>query len=263
MSHHLPQQPDCAAAWLAAAQFVDGQVRHEAHNVLIDIEDPTAGASLSDPVVSRVEEFLSASGKSVICVANTIFPEALYRRHGAPAFINEFHEKILPKVRQKRKKEWSGYYFERMTAWPSIKGKPVNQLWSLVERIRNEGNKSLNNFELALFDPARDIDNSPYGGQCLSFLSFKLLRAEKGDPKRLTLTAIYRNHYYIEKLLGNLIGLGRLMDFVAGEGGVGVGPLTVLSTHATIDEPGGAKRNDVTALLKRCAESQAKLIAAA
>jgi hypothetical protein len=35
-----------------------------------------------------------------------------------------------------------------------------------------------------------------------------------------------------EKLLGNLVGLGRLMSFVAREGGLGVGALTVVSTHA-------------------------------
>ncbi len=258
MSHHVPPQPDCAAAWLAAAQFVDDQAGHETHNVLIDVEDPTADASLADPIVLEVEAFLRASEKSVVCVANTIFPDALYRRHGAPAFMDEFHEKVLPKVR--RSNRWSGYYFERMTAYPTLKGKPLNQLWSMVERIRDKGNKSLNKFEMSLFDPERDIDNSPYGGQCLSFLSFKLL---PGAEKRLALTALYRNHYYIEKLLGNLIGLGWLMAFVAAEGGVGVGPLTVLSTHAKIDQPGGVKRSEVTDLLKRCAQARAGLQPAA
>ena len=254
MSHHLPPRPDCVAAWLAAAEYVDGQFGHEAHNVLIDVDDPTAGTSLADPIVSEVEAFLSASGKSVVCVANTIFPEALYRRHGAPAFMDVFHKKVLPKVR--RSNRWSGYYFERMTSYPTVNGEAINQIWSIVQRIRDEGNKSLNKFEVCLFDPERDIDNSPYGGQCLSFLSFKLL---PGAEKRLALTALYRNHYYIEKLLGNLIGLGRLMAFVAAEGGIGVGQLTVLSTHAKIDQPGGVKRSDVTDLLKRCAKTRAGL----
>ena len=258
MSHHLPPQPDCAAAWLTAVQFVDCQGGHEAHNVLIDVDDPTAGASLADPIVSEVDAFLGASGKSVVCIANTIFPDALYRRHGAPAFMREFQEKVLPKVHRSQK--WSGYYFERMTDYPTRKGKPINQLWSMVKRIRDKGNKSLNKFEISLFDPERDIDRSPYGGQCLSFLSFKLL---PGAEKRLALTALYRNHYYIEKLLGNLIGLGRLMAFVAAEGGVALGPLTVLSTHTIIDQPGGAKRSEVTDLLNRCAQARAGLRPAA
>ena len=257
MSHHLPPQPDCAAAWFAAVQFVDCQGGHEAHNVLIDVDDPTAGASFADPIVSEVEAFLGESGKSLVCIANTIFPDALYRRHGAPAFMDEFQEKVLPKVRRSRR--WSGYYFERMTAYPMHGEEPLDQLWSIVERIRDKGNKSLNKFELSLFDPERDIDNSPYGGQCLSFLSFKLL---PGAEKKLTLTALYRNHYYIQKLLGNLIGLGRLMIFVAKESGVGVGPLTVISTHAYIDSPKSSRRSDINKLISDC-QAAKKLSAAA
>jgi hypothetical protein len=68
-------------------------------------------------------------------------------------------------------------------------------------------------------------------------MSFKVI---PGAEKTLTLTAMYRNHFYVEKLLGNLVGLGRLMDFVAGEAGLNVGALTVVSTHAEIDQP---KRN--------------------
>ena len=249
MSHCLPPQPDCAAAWLCAAKFVDDQKDHEAYNVLIDIVNPTMGADINDPMVSVVDRFLGGSGKSVVTVANTIFPNELYRRHGAPEFFEEFRNKVLPKVR--RNKRWSGYYFERMIAYPKVDGGDINQLWRIVERIRDKNNVSRNKFELSLYDPERDIDNSPYGGQCLSFLSFKLL---PGIDKKLTLTAMYRNHYYIEKLLGNLIGLGWLMNFIAMETGIGVGSLTVLSTHAKIDQPHGCKRKDVRDLLSKCSK---------
>ena len=40
------------------------------------------------------------------------------------------------------------------------------------------------------------------------------------------LTAMYRNHTYITRCLGNLIGLGRLQAFVAKEAGVKLGSLT-------------------------------------
>jgi thymidylate synthase len=82
--------------------------------------------------------------------------------------------------------------------------------------------------------------------QCLSFLSFKL-----DHESRLMLTAVYRNHYYIARLLGNLVGLARLMAFVGQEAGVHVGPLTIVSTHAEIDAPGGG-RKDVNQLLTKC-----------
>ena len=157
-----------------------------------------------------------------------------------------FQGNVLKKVR--RNDRWSGYYFERMIDFPVPEGEPPNQLWGIVERIRNDQVRALNKFELSLFDPVRDVDNSPYGGQCLSFMSFKVV---PGAQKTLTLTAMYRNHFYIEKLLGNLIGLGRLMSFVARETGLEVGALTVVSTHAEIDQPSGARRSDVTAMISR------------
>jgi hypothetical protein len=244
----VPPQPNCAAAWLEAAKTVDGQVGHEAHNVMIDVVNPTAGATLADPIVAFVNGFLVAREKSIECIANTIFPQALYRRYGGDQFIEVFHKRVLPKVRNNAR--WSGYYFERMTSMPQLGGGTLDQLSRMIARIRDPSNTSLNKHEVSLFDPERDVTGSPYGGQCLSFLSFHLV---PGTPRTLLLTAQYRNHYYVEKLLGNLIGLGRLMAFVAKETKTKVGALTVLSTHAQIDQP-AATRQQITTLLEQCSQ---------
>ncbi len=159
-------------------------------------------------------------------------------------FFDVFRDKVLKRVR--RSERWSGYYFERMIDYPVRVGEPPNQLWDIVERMRNGQVRALNKFELSLFDPVRDVDNSPYGGQCLSFLSFKIVA---GAERTLTLTALYRNHFYIEKLLGNLIGLGRLMTFVGREAGLRVGALTVISTHAEIDLPDRTRRSDLASMI--------------
>jgi hypothetical protein len=242
----IPTQPDCAAAWLESVKRVEAlKQNHEANNVVIDVVDPLANTTLANSIVRRVNEFLMAREKSVETIANTIFPQALYRLHGHPKFIEVFHEQVLPKVAKNSK--WSGYYFERMTAAP-------DQLSTQVERLGKKSNKALHKFELSLFDPERDVDNSPYGGQCLSFLSFHVV---PGTPRTLLLTAQYRNHYYIEKLLGNLIGLGRLMGFAAAETGSKVGSLTVLSTHAQIDLPKPGTRQDIADLLAQCSQAPA------
>ncbi len=47
---------------------------------------------------------------------------------------------------------------------------------------------------------------------------------------------MYRNHTYITRCLGNLVGLGRLQAFVAKEARVKMGSLTVVSTHAELDK---------------------------
>lgn len=252
----IPPQPDCASAWREAVRGVDAQPAHAAYNVIIDVADPTANATRQEVGVAVVDDFLSVGAKSVETVANTIFPAGLYYRYGAPAFFDVFRDRVLAKVR--RNERWSGYYFERMMQLPVSGGEPRNQLWNIVERIRNEQVRALNKFELSLFDPLRDVDNSPYGGQCLSFLSFKVV---PGTPRMLTLTAQYRNHFYVEKLLGNLIGLGRLMAFVARETQLQVGPLTVISTHAEIDQPNRARRSDITAMIGRFDQTRAPLAA--
>jgi hypothetical protein len=256
----IPSQPDCASAWREAVRAVDDRPGHSAYNVVIDIADPIVHATLADARVAIVDEFLSDCEKSVETVANTIFPAGLYRRYGAPAFFEIFRDKVLTKVR--RSERWSGYYFERMIHYPVTEGDSPNQLWDIVERLKDEKVRALNKFELSLFDPARDVDNSPYGGQCLSFLSFKVI---PGPEKTLTLTVMYRNHFYIEKLLGNLIGLGRLMDFVAREAGLKVGALTVISTHAEIDQPRrdgkSASRSDIIAMIAKFDQATALLAA--
>ncbi len=252
----VPSQPDCAAAWRDAVRAVDAAPGHQAYNVIIDVSDPVASATVAHPGIAAVDAFLTPRAKPIDTVANTIFPASLYMRHGAPAFFDVFSTRVLPKVR--RGERWSGYYFERMTNYPVLAGDPPNQLWDIVTRMKNGSVKALNKFELSLFDPVRDVDNSPYGGQCLSFLSFKVV---PGTPRKLILTAQYRNHYYVEKLLGNLIGLGRLMSFVAREAGLAVGPLTVVSTHATIDQPGGASRTELKTLLDQFDQTMVPLAA--
>lgn len=242
----VPSQPDCASAWREAVRAVDDQPGHSAYNVIIDVAAPTVNTTRQDPRVVVVNDFLSGYGKSVETIANTIFPAGLYFRYGAPAFFDVFRDNVLKKVR--RNARWSGYYFERMMQYPTTNGASQNQLWNIVQRIRDERIRALNKFELSLFDPERDVDSSPYGGQCLSFLSFKLL---PGETKTLALTAMYRNHFYIEKLLGNLIGLGRLMAFVARETNLNVGTLTIVSTHAEIDQPKDARRGDIEAMIAK------------
>lgn len=252
----VPSQPDCASAWREAFRAVDAQSGHAAYNVIIDVEDPVARTTRQDARIAIVDDFLSGCDKSLETVANTIFPAGLYHRYGAPAFFDVFRDNVLKKVR--RNERWSGYYFERMIQYPVPAGEPPNQLWNMVGRIRDEHVRALNKFELSLFDPVRDVDNSPYGGQCLSFLSFKIV---PGTEKTLSLTAMYRNHFYVEKLLGNLIGLGRLMAFVARETGLKVGALTVVSTHAEIDHPGGARRQNIAAMIAKFDQASAPLAA--
>ncbi len=179
----VPPQRDCASAWREAVRAVDAQPGHTAYNVVIDVSDPVSNTTREDARIAVVDDFLSGCDKSVETVANTIFPIGLYHRYGAPAFFGVFRDNVLKKVR--RNERWSGYYFERMMQYPVPAGEPPNQLWNIVERMRDDHVRALNKFELSLFDPVRDVDHSPYGGQCLSFMSFKVVPSTEAA---LTLT---------------------------------------------------------------------------
>ncbi|MET3835213.1 thymidylate synthase [Brevundimonas sp. UYEF29] len=249
----IPSQPDCATTWREALRAVIAQGM-EAHNVILDIADPTAGATLADPVVRKVDEFLrSKNVKPVETVANTLFPAALSRRYPGPDLYEAFMTKVLRAAGKSG--PWSGYYFERMIHLRGPDGAVVNQLADIIDRISDPKVVARNKFEIQTFDPTRDVTRSPYGGQCLSHGSFKLRKA--GAVDKLDLTVLYRNHFYVEKLLGNLIGLGRLMAFVAEQSGVQVGALTVVSTHACADQPRDAQKRqtsvaEIKALLTAC-----------
>ncbi|MBK8210328.1 MAG: hypothetical protein IPK78_10520 [Rhodospirillales bacterium] len=250
----VPTQAGCGVAWLTAAQKID-DAGGNLYNVVVDIENPATLTAMDRRVIGALDGFLRTHEKlPVDSVANTIIPYALYRKYGAPQFYDVYEKDVYPRVTKPQ--EW-GRYFYRMIHYETRSGM-MNPLQRLVEKVRTQvnGPRTYGNvFELPVTDPALDVNtynaacdgNLLRGGPCLSFLSFKL------HPTRgLMLTAMYRNHYFIQRTLGNYIGLGRLQAFVAEEAGVAMGPLTCISTHAELDTGPWGKR-DVRRLLQECA----------
>jgi thymidylate synthase len=119
---------------------------------------------------------------------------------------------------------------ERLIAWRSKEeGARIPQLENIIERMKNEvGNAAPKSsaYDLAIFSAGLDPGYMSF--PCLSHLSFKLDIANQ----QVHLSALYRNHHFISHGYGNFLGLGRLMRFVAGQVGLGVGELLCVSTHA-------------------------------
>jgi hypothetical protein len=228
MFHAIPAAKTCAVAWVIAAQELIS-LGDEAYNVVVDIDDPIRHTPRDKAIIMGLDSFLRERRVyPIVTVANTIFPQDLYRRHGAKKFRAEY----LRGYDSLKNKGW-GRYFERMVRWQTDdEGNVTDQLSDLVKKLsQNLGGKQKYKsvYEMTLFDPARDRRRNR-NRQCLSFLSFKL------HPDRgLMLTAMYRNHSYIARALGNFIGLGNLMAYIAEQIGTTVGPLTCISTHAEMD----------------------------
>ena len=241
---YVPIEPKetCAQAWLATALAVQ-ELGGNAYNVIVDIADPLTETDSDAALIREVDAFLRCrNANTLIGVANTIFPQSLLTRHGPDQLYGVYLDTVLPRMK-KMTRDW-GRYFERLTSWPTIDGsrlRTINPLEDLIHCMRNqiESNRTYRNiYEMTIYDPTRDAGKVS-NRQCLSFLSFKLTQENE-----LSLTVMYRNHAYIARGLGNFIGLGRLMGFVAGQSGASMGSLTCVATHAFIDY-GKSRRNDM------------------
>jgi thymidylate synthase len=244
-------RPSCAQAWLSASQAVYESHGHEANHVVIDVEFPTIETPQDAEVTRLLNSYLKQhleNGFTSDTVANTIFPLATYEAHGSPEFYDVYRKKVFPRLKRSGK-DW-GRYFERMIDYPK-NGSAENLLKDLIAELKKNlaADRTFRNiYELPIFDPFQDREGSPIGRPCMSFLSFKL---DAND--RLLLCVMYRNHFYTEKLLGNLVGLGRLMHFIAMEANIEVGQLSVVSTHAQVD-PAGGTQQQLKALHSQCVE---------
>lgn len=234
-------------SWLAAVTHIEMQGRR-CRNVVVEIDDPDTVTPADKCVIALVDDSLRQyRDTSVLTVAGTIFPQGLYKRHGAANLASRFFSTMAS---AKRKGTW-GTYAMRLMRRPNRKGDGfIDPLALMIDKLRRAAGKGkgfVSNYELGVHDASDLSDDEPFGCDvplysaaedatmvrnqpCLSHLSFKLI-----NKSELELTAIYRSHYYAERALGNLIGLRHLMNFVAAEAGVQAGRMTCISTDAYLD----------------------------
>jgi len=241
-------------AWLSAVNLLTNLDGRCAYNVILDVEHPIMLPQLDRRIVEALDRFLiSHDRQPVSTVAATIFPASHYRQRGAKGVLQDFPEKVYPRI----KKSW-GTYAGRMLVRSNRNGQEASPLEIIIHKLRQQASRRgglraiyelsmIDIFaELPLYDPeldARRTLNQP----CLAHLSFKL-REDHG----LMLTALYRNHYYVERALGNLIGLSQLLFFVAKESGLQPRGLVCHSTFARLDLDGGWTMHELNHLIGEC-----------
>ena len=242
--------------WLETAKVIQKTDGFHLGGVFVHIEDPLRMARDELAVVRHVDAFLRAHNQyPVSTVANTIFPASLDQGDGVDAFT----ERYLQVFERSMKSGW-GRYFERLVRWPDPKGgPPINQLAVIIDMLKGArtGTFHTDKYELVVSDPARRIRNVR-DRPCLSLIE---LKPEK--PNRLHMLATYRNHYYVQKTLGNMLGLASLQEFIAREAGFEAGTLTISSTNATLETSAGLwGKNDVRTLIDQCDKLLLKQLAA-
>ncbi|GJL87164.1 MAG: hypothetical protein DHS20C03_08730 [Minwuia thermotolerans] len=248
------------AVWLAAAEYLAGCANTEDFDVFLHVAEPTVLSKADATVYREVDNFLQSRGAfSLHTIAETIFPLDDYLRGGASRVFDDYPPKIRTIQKARSDGNWGNYAF-RFLRQKDFQGQTFNPLQDLVNKINKHGQYRAS-FELglgrpfedevAIYDPATDRKR-PYGGPCLSHLSVKV------HSGQVRINATYRSHYYVRRLLGNLVGLGRLQYFLAHETGLEMGGLTINSTFARLDTGSGQGsgghwgRRDIRALLSRC-----------
>ncbi len=246
------QAATATEVWLNAMEYLLDQPDHQRYNLTLAVEEPTTITPLEKDVLDVIDAALVKRNLNPLStVAGTIFPANHYLRSGADGVYEDFPNDFA----LADKFSW-GTYAMRMVRMKGKEGKTINPLKTLVNKIKDrpsnyrlfyEMNVSdLNDLDIPLYRTALDhkrLLQQP----CLSHLSFKIYPGDK-----LTLAAMYRSHYYTERALGNLLGLGQLQYFIASETGLGIGPLVCHSTHARIDTPKGMGLTAIRALVSEC-----------
>ena len=252
---HTVRANSCGEAWLKACTWLAGEPQRSTFNMIVGIENPRFVSRSDFHIVQTVDKFLEGHGKAPTgTVAGTIFPAGLYKRNGTKGVYE-----MYPQIYEEIKTQW-GTYAMRMIQRNGTKGE-YYPLRELVEKIRT--NKDTTRIraiyemgtliagDLPIYDPESDR-SLQIGQPCLSHLTFKIIGKDK-----LSLTVLYRSHYYVERALGNFIGLAQLLAFVAKETELQVGPLVCHSSYAKLESGGGWTSGDTLSLLDDCARDAA------
>jgi hypothetical protein len=179
----------------------------------------------------------AAEMQKVQTVANTIFPQSLWRqakgdRHALYAsYIENLPEYVAMEPNKNRK----GLYFGRLIAF-DLDSKTGDRLAYVPEgSIPENGNQlefiithckkgfRISAFQASVFDPARDHTGAAQlGFPCLQHVTFVPHFAEG----QLELNAFYATQQLFEKGYGNYLGLARLGLFVANQSGLNLSRVT-------------------------------------
>jgi thymidylate synthase len=210
-------------AWRAGCQAVLGIQHHRVRNLITEIERPT----LSNPIWLRSYDPMSVGADDRLSVtAKVLFP-TMRRLNGEPR--EHYYARWATILRRGRKSgklhsSWGSTYFERLL---SLDGSD-NQIERAIHALTTWQRKET---AIVMHLSAPHIDRlKPIGSPCLQFVE---VLWDADDT--IHLVALYRNHDSLKKALGNFIGLGRLLAFIAHGANKKPGTLICHSVRAYCD----------------------------
>jgi hypothetical protein len=248
--YYSQEETNLSVAWARAFSMVSAKYGRELSPFLVSITGFDNGIVVEDKGLRHaLDTSLDESGhQSIETVANTIFPESLWRRSGRDRtkLFEQYLENLPDYVAMAPKKNRCGLYFARLIAFDldpatgdrlphmpaDLARHKGNQLEFIIGKWQ-DGLRRRGMFQACVFDPVRDHNGAaqqPF--PCLQHIS--LVPDESSGT--LCLNAFYATQQLFVKAYGNWLGLARLGSFLADEMGLRFERLTCFAGIEKMDQ---------------------------
>jgi len=207
-------------AWKAGSSAVLNAPHSRMRNLITEINDPLL---FQADWLNKYNPQSVGEKDSVSVVAKVLFPSRPRRPNESRATYYGYWRSLLKRARESGalKAQW-GTYFDRLVAFNETE----NQLESIIIALSDWGVAP--EAALVAHTSAPTLDSlRPLGSPCLQYIEILQDRNHVID-----LVAVYRNHDFLNKALGNFIGLARILKFIAQESGKASGKIVCHSVHA-------------------------------
>jgi len=247
-----------ADAWFKAVNAIMADDDWEAFHLVVEIVDGTKSGAEDHAVEELVNDFLVAHDSQPLqTVAETIFPASEYRRHGSDGVYRYYPERVYPEIKDGK---WGTYAYRllrRRSAYGRYYFNPLKECIGKIQRQLSRPRMYRACFEIDISDSGFDLHTYDggvdrrrlRGGPCLAHIGFKI-----SGRRRLLVTATYRYHFYIERFLGNMLGLAQLQCFVCEQTGLEPGRILCVSTLASVETGDSWGKGDVRELMRQTTE---------
>ena len=248
--YYSQEETNLSVAWARAFSVVSAKYGRELSPFMVSITGFHSGIVFEEKDLRHaLDTSLDESGhQSIETVANTIFPESLWRRSGCDrtTLFEQYIENLPDYVAMAPEKNRCGLYFARLIAFDidQVTGNrlphmPVdlaphkgNQLEFIITKWQ-DGLRRRGMFQACVFDPVRDhTGGAQQPFPCLQHIS--LVPDEHSGT--LGLNAFYATQQLFVKTYGNWLGLARLGVFLAHEMGLRFDRLTCFAGIEKMDQ---------------------------
>lgn len=217
---------NCYDAWSTVSEYLLDE--NFIHNTVIDINNCDDFTNLKLWEQNFCPSSITGNNKHRLTnIINTIFPYKLASRISNREELYKSYLTLYNRSRKIRNQKW-GTYFERLINFPnsSKSGIGFNQLENAICSL-NGNSKAKNYITFHLTSVNIESNVRPIGAPCWQFSEII-----KNSNQTLDLIAVYRNHDYFYKALGNFIGLSKLLLYICEQTNRQPGKLIIHSTHA-------------------------------